>query len=131
MHVQQALALVSQCPKLTEVLKIQLEVTEGQETVGAPPEINPVVQAAIKSINRREGSMPAPIPSERKYSSYVSIALGLSNQESYSRMSRYVQSIAKLDLIPVEDNGNCMSSSVCHAVDCSLEFQKAVGHDDG
>ena len=31
MHVQQALALVSQLPELTEVLKIQLEVTEGEE----------------------------------------------------------------------------------------------------
>ena len=65
MHVQQALALVSQQPELTEVLKIQLEVTEGQESAGAPPEINHVVQAAIKSVDRREGSIPTPIPSER------------------------------------------------------------------
>ena len=123
MHVQQALALVSQCSELTEVLKIQLEVTEGQEPAGAPPQIDPVVQAAIKSVDRREGSIPAPIPSEREYSSDVSIALGLSSQESYSRLSRYLQSVAKLDLILVKANGNCIFSSVHRAVDCPLEFQ--------
>ena len=52
-HVQQALAIVSQSPELMEVLKIQLEVTEGQEPAGAPPQINPVVKAAIKLVNRR------------------------------------------------------------------------------
>ena len=123
MHIQQALALVSQRPKLTEVLKIQLEVTEGQEPAEAPPQINPVVQVTTKLVNRRESSIPAPIPSEREYSSYVSLALGLSSQECYSRLSRYLQSIAKLDLIPVEANRNCMFSSVRQAMDCPLEFQ--------
>ena len=79
MHVQQALALVSQHPELTEVLKIHLEVTVGEEPAGAPPEINPIIQAAIKTVDRREGSIPAFIPSKRKYSSYVSLALGLKN----------------------------------------------------
>ena len=83
MHVQQALAIVSQCPELMEVLKIQLEVKEGQELAGAPPQIDPVVKAAMKPVNRREGSIPAPIPSERRYSSYASINLGLNSQESY------------------------------------------------
>ena len=123
MHVQQALALVSQHPELTEVLKIQLEVTEGDEPAGAPPELNPIVQAAIKTVDRREGSIPAFIPSEREYSSYVSLTLGLKNQQSYSRLSRYLQSVTQLDLIPVEDNGNCMFSSVRRAVDCPLEYQ--------
>ena len=123
MHVQQALAMVSQCPELMEVLKIQLEVTGGQEPTEAPPQLDPVVKAAIKPVDRREGSIPAPIPSEREYSSYASIALGLSSQEVYSRLSRYLQSVAKLDLIPVESNGNCMFSSVRRAVDCPLEYQ--------
>ena len=83
MHVQQALAIVSQCPELTKVLKIQLEVTEGEEPAGAPPEINPVIQAAIKTMDRREGSIPTFIPSEREYSSYVSLALGLKNQKLF------------------------------------------------
>ena len=112
MHVQQALSMVSQHPELTEVLKIQLHVTEGQEPESEPQQIDPVVQAAIKPVDKREGCIPAPKPSERNYSSHASLALGLNSQEAYSRLSRYLQSIAKLDLIPVEANGNCLFSSV-------------------
>ena len=112
MHVQQAMSMVSQHSELTEVLRIQLHVTEGQEPVGEPQQIDPVVQAAIKPVDKREGSIPAPIPSEREYSSHASLTLGLNSQEAYSRLSRYLQSVAKLDLIPVEANGNCLFSSV-------------------
>ena len=87
LHVQQALSLVSQCQELTEVLKIWLQVTEDQEPVEEPLEINPVVQAAIKPVDRREGTIPTPIPSEREYSFHASLALGLNNQEAYSRLS--------------------------------------------
>ena len=123
MHVQHVLSMVSQRPELTEVLKIQLHVTEGQEPVSEAQQIDPVVQAAIKPVDKREGSIPAPIPSERNYSSHASLALGLNSQEAYSRLSHYLQSIAKLDLIPVEANGNCLFSSVHRAVDCPLEYQ--------
>ena len=123
MHIQQALSMVSQHPELPEVLKIQLHVTEGQEPVGEPQQIDPVVQAAIKPVDKREDSIPAPIPSERNYSSHASLALGLNSQEAYSRLSRYLQSVAKFDLIPVEANGNCLFFSVCRAVDCPLEYQ--------
>ena len=123
MHVQQVLSMISQHPELTEVLKIQLHVTEGQEPVGEPRQIDPVVQAAIKPVDKREGSIPVPIPSKRNYSSHASLVLGLNSQEPYSRLSRYLQSIAKLDLIPVEANGNCLFSSVWRAVDCPLEYQ--------
>ena len=75
MHVQQALSMVSQHPELTEVLKIQLDITEGQEPVGEPQQIDPVVQVAIKPVDKREGSIPAPIPSERNYSSHACLAL--------------------------------------------------------
>ena len=102
--------MVSQHSELTEVLRIQLQ--EGQEPVGEPQEIDPVVQAAIKPVDKREGSIPAPIPSERDYSSHTSLTLGLSSQEAYSRLSCYLQSITRLDLIPVEANGNCLFSSV-------------------
>ena len=34
MHVQQVMSIVSQHPELTEVLKIQLHITKGQEPVG-------------------------------------------------------------------------------------------------
>ena len=123
MHVQQVMSMVSQHSELTEVLRIQLHVTEGQEPVGEPQQIDPVVQAAIKPVDKREGSIPAPIPSERDYSSHASLTLGLNSQEAYSRYSHYLQSIAKLDLIPVEANGNCLFSSVHQAVDCPLEYQ--------
>ena len=74
MHVQQAMSMVSQHPELTEVLKIQLHITKGQEPVGEPQQIDPVVQAAIKPVDKREGCIPAPIPSERDYSSHASLA---------------------------------------------------------
>ena len=110
MHVQQPMSMVSQHSELTEVLRIQLHVTEGQEPVGEPQQIDPVVQA-IKPVDKREGSIPAPIPSERDYS-HASLALGLNSQEAYSRLCHFLQSVAKLDLIPVEANGNCLFSSV-------------------
>ena len=122
-HVQQAMALVYQHPKLSEVLKLQIQVTEGQEPAGEPQQLGPVVQAAIKPVDRREGSILAPIPSERGYSSHASLALGLNSQEAYSRLSHYLQSVAQLDLIPVEANGNCLFSSIWRAVDCPLEYQ--------
>ena len=123
MHVQQAMSMVSQHPELTEVLKIQLHITEGQEPVGEPQQIDPVVQAAIKPVDKREGSIPAPIPSERDYSSHASLTLDLNSQEAYSSLSCYLQFITKLDLIPVEANGNCLFSSVHRAVDCPVEYQ--------
>ena len=113
MHVQQAMSMVSKHPELTEVLRIQLHVTEGEEPVGEPQQIDPVVQAAIKPVDKREGSIPAPIPSERDHSFHASLTLGLNSQEAYSRLSHYLQSIARLYLIPVEANGNCLLSSVC------------------
>ena len=126
MHVQQAMTLVYQHPELSEDLMLQLQVTEGQEPAGELQQLDPVIQAAIKPTDKREGTIPAPIPSERGYSSHASLALGLSNQEAYSRLSHYLQSVAQLDLIPVEANGNCLFSSVRHAVDCPLEYQTIV-----
>ena len=69
-----------------------LQVTDDQEEpVGEPPEPDPIMEAAIKPVDRREGTIPAPIPSERDYSTHASLALGFANQESYSRLSRYLQ----------------------------------------
>ena len=121
--VQQAMALVYQHPELSEVLKLQIQVTEGQKPVGKPQKFDPVVQASIKPVDRREGSIPAPMPSERGYSSHASLALGLNSQEAYSRLSHYLQSVAQLDLIPVEANSNCLFSSIQCAVDCPLGYQ--------
>ena len=57
MHVQQVMSLVYQHPELSEVLKLQMHVTEGQEPVGELQPLDPVVQAAIKPVNKREGSI--------------------------------------------------------------------------
>ena len=118
LHVQQAFAIISQNPELMEVLHMPLQVTDQEE----PAEPDPIMKAAIKPVDRREGTIPAPIPSEREYSTHASLALGLANQESYSRLSRYLQSVAKLD-IPMEANGNCLFSSIRRPVDCPLEYQ--------
>ena len=123
MLVQQAFAITSQNPELLEVLQMPLKVTEDQDPTGEPPEPNPVMKAAIKPVDKREGTIPAPIPSEREYSSHVSLALGLANQEVYSRLLRYLQSEAKLDMIPEEVNENCLFSNIRRAVDCPLEYQ--------
>ena len=123
LHVQQAFAFIRQHQEFMEVLKIQLHVTEDQDPQGAPLTIDPVVQVAIKPVNKREGIITAPIPSKRGYSSHASLALGLDTQEAYSRLSRYLQSVAGLNMIPVEANGNCLFSSICHAVDCPFEYQ--------
>ena len=91
LHIQQAFAIISQNPELMEVLSILLQVTDDQEKpVGKAPEPDPIMKAAIKAIDRREGTIPATIPSERDYSNHASLALGLANQESYSRLSRYL-----------------------------------------
>ena len=64
MHVQQSMSLAYQHPELTEVLRLQKHVTEGKEPVGEPQPIDSVVQATIKPVDKREGSIPAPIPNE-------------------------------------------------------------------
>ena len=123
MHVQQAMSMVYQRPELSEVLKLQMHVAKGQELVGEPQQLDPVVLAAIKPVDKWEGRIPVPIPSEREYSSHASLAPGLNSQEPYSRLSHYLQSVAKLDLIPVEANRNYLFSSVHRAVDCPQEYQ--------
>ena len=123
MHVQQVMSMVYQRPEHSEVLKLQMHVTEGQEPVGEPQQLDPVVQATIKPVYNWEGSILVPIPSEREYSFHASLALDLNSQEAYSRLSCYLQSVAKLDLIPVEANRNCLFSSVRDVVDCPLEYQ--------
>ena len=123
LHIQQAFTIISQNPELIEVLQMPLQVTGDQEPVEEPAQPNPVMKAAIKPVDKSKGTIPAPIPSKREYSTHASLALGLANEESYSRLSRYLQSVARLDMIPVEANGNCLFSSIRKAVDCPLEYQ--------
>ena len=66
MHVQHAFAIMSQNPELLEVLQMPLQVTEDHEPTGEPPVPNPVMKAAIKLVDKREGMILAPIPCERE-----------------------------------------------------------------
>ena len=75
LHIQQAFVIISQNPELMAVLQMPLQVTEDQEPVGEPPEPDPIMKAAIKPVDRREGTTPAPIPNGRDYSTHASLAL--------------------------------------------------------
>ena len=61
LHIQQAFAIISQNLQLMEVLQMPLQVTDNQEEPeGEPQEPDPIMKAAIKPVDRREGTIPAP-----------------------------------------------------------------------
>ena len=51
------------------------------------------------------------------------LALGLQDQETCSRLIRYLQGHEQLDPIPVEAIGNCLFSSTQRTIDVPLEYQ--------
>ena len=53
----------------------------------------------------------------------MSLALGLQDQEAYSRLIRYLRGHDQLDPIPVEAMGNCTFSSIRRTIDVPLEYQ--------
>ena len=53
----------------------------------------------------------------------TSLALGLQDQETYSRLIRYLQGHEQLDPTPVEGMGSCMFNSIRRAIDVPLEYQ--------
>ena len=64
------------------------------------------------------------ISQERDVSTYMSLALALQgDHETYSGLIRYLQGHEQLDPIPVEDQGNCMFSSIRRAIDVPFEYQ--------
>ena len=124
MHINQPLELVKRVPGSMEVLTVGLLPTEGDQkpAPAIPPADLTMVQAIDHSLNV-EGEVPPEIPQERHISTHMSLALGLQDQETYSRLIRYLQGHEQLDPIPVEAMGNCMFSSIRRAIDVPLEYQ--------
>ena len=127
MHVDQALELVRAAPGSMEVLTAGLLPTEGdQEPVPDLPPVNLTMDQAVDHTKHVEGSIPSKIAQEREISTHMSLALGLQDQEAYSRLIRYLHLHGQLDPIPVEALGNCMISSICCAIDVPLEYQMSI-----
>ena len=124
MHIDQALELLRAVPGSQEVLTVRLLPTEGDDDpVPEVPSVNPTMERAVMHPKHIEGSGPPKISRERGISTHMSLALGLQDQESYSRLIRYLQQHDQLDPIPVEALGNCMFSSIRRAIDVPLEYQ--------
>ena len=124
MHVDQALELVRAIPGCNDILTVDLLSTEGDEDP-APAVLpaNLMMEQALDHAKHVEGVIPSKIPQERDVSTHMSLALGLQDQESYSRLVRYLQRHDQLDPIPVEAYGNCMFSAIRRAIDVPLEYQ--------
>ena len=88
-----------------------------------PPQLDPTIVAAVVHSDFVEGTVPDEIPSEREYSTHASLVLGLTSQETYTRLTRYLHSHRQLDPIPVEALGNCLFSTIKRAIDVPLEYQ--------
>ena len=103
MHVEQALELVKTAPGCMEVFTVGLLPTEGdQDPVPAMPPADPTMVQAFDHSSHVEGDIPPRISQERDVSTYMSLAMGLQDQETYSRLIRYLQGHEQLDPIPVE-----------------------------
>ena len=123
-HVDQTLELVRAIPGCMEVLTVGLLPTEGdQELVPDIPPANPTMAQAVDHSRDVEGSVPPRISHERDISTHMSLALGLQDQETYSRLIRYLHHHDQLDPIAVEALGNCMFSSIRWAIDVPYEYQ--------
>ena len=109
MHIDQVMELVRAVPGCMNVLTVGLLPTEGdQDPVPAVPPADPTMVQAVGHSSHVEGDIPPRISQERDVSTYMSLALGLQDQETYSRLIRYLQGHEQLDPIPVEAQGNCM-----------------------
>ena len=113
MHVDQALELVKRVPGSIEMLTVGLLPTEGdQEPAPAVPLANPTMTQAIDHSLHIEGKVPPEIPEERDISIHTSLALGIQDQDTYSRLIRYLQGHEQLNPVPIEAMGNCLFSSI-------------------
>ena len=87
MHFDQVMELVRAVPGSMTVLTVGLLPTEGdQEPISAVPPVNPTMVQAVDHSNHVEGGIPPRIPQEREISTHMSLALGLQDQETYSRL---------------------------------------------
>ena len=124
MHIDQVMELVRAVPGCMDVLIVGLLPTEeDQEPIPAVTQANPTMVQAVDHSSHVEGDTLPRIPQERDISTHMSLALGLQDQETYSRLIRYLQHHEQLDPIPVEAMGNCTFSSIRRAIDVPLEYQ--------
>ena len=72
-----------------------------------------------------EGNIPPEYPGQREYSTTASLALGLDNQEEYTRLGRYLHERGQLDAVPVGMEGACMFVSFRRVVDAPMEYISA------
>ena len=98
MHVDQTLELVKAAPGSMQVLTVVLLPIDGDpEPAPAVPPGNPTMVQAIDHSIHVEGEVPPRIPQERDISTHMSLALGLQDHETYSRLIRYLQGHEQLD----------------------------------
>ena len=91
-HLDQANQLLASDECFNELLTLDLLPTDqGEEPAVAAPDIDPVITEAIEIVPLVEGNIPPEYPEQREYSTTVSLALGLDNQEEYTRLSRYLK----------------------------------------
>ena len=90
-HLDQAYQLLTSDEHFTELLTLDLLPSDqGQEPAVAAQDIDPVITEAIEVVPLVEGNIPPECPEQREYSTTASPALGLDNQEEYTRLGRYL-----------------------------------------
>ena len=98
---------------------------QGQKPAVAAPDIDPRITEAIEVVPLVEGNIPPEYPKQREYSTTASLALGLDNQEEYTRLSKYLHDRGQLDVVPVGMDGACMFASFRRVVDSPMEYTSA------
>ena len=121
-HLDQAYQLLASDQHFTELLTLDLLPSDqGQEPAVSAPDIDPIISDAIEVVPLVEGNVPPEYPEQREYSTTASLALGLDNQEEYTRLGRYLHERGQLDAVPVGMDGDCMFASFRRAIDAPLE----------
>ena len=129
LHICQALALVANEDRFTEVLQLEFQSREEGDDVPPQlevPDVNPVLDATIIKAKEKhiEGNKPPRFPSQAEYSTHASTSLCLDNQKQYLWISHYMNSIGGFDCIPEALDGSCMFSSLRRLISAPFEYRK-------
>ena len=84
-----------------------------------------MITEAIEVVPLVEGNIPPEYPEQREYSTTACLALGLDNQEEYTRLGRYLHERGQLDAVPVGMDGACMFASFRRVVNVPMEYTSA------
>ena len=122
-HLDQVYQLLASDERFTELLTSDLLPSDqGQEPAVAAPDNDPVITEAIKVVPLVEDNILPEYPEQREYSTTASLALGLDNQEEYTRLGRYLHERRQLDAVQVCMDGACMFASFRRVVDAPLQY---------